>query len=72
MKLELQVAELEEQVDQRTYDLAAAVEEKEKLKTNLDQERESRQVCFTLSLSLSLSLSSPPSLSHSLTHCDHL
>ena len=44
VKLELQVAELEEQVDQRASDLSAAVEEKERLKTNLDQERESKQV----------------------------
>ena len=44
VKLELQVAELEEQVDQRTSDLSAAVEEKERLRTTLDQERENKQV----------------------------
>jgi outer membrane murein-binding lipoprotein Lpp len=44
IKLELQVAELEEQVDQRTSDLSAATDEKERLKNNLDREREGRQV----------------------------
>ena len=44
VKLELQVAELEEQVDQRTSDLSAAMEEKERLRTTLDQERENKQV----------------------------
>ena len=44
VKLELQVAELEEQVDQRTSDLSAAMEEKERLKNSLDQEREGKQV----------------------------
>ena len=44
VKLELQVAELEEQVDQRTSDLSAAIEEKERLKSSLDQEREGKQV----------------------------
>ena len=44
VKLELQVAELEEQVDQRASDLSAAMEEKERLKNSLDQERECKQV----------------------------
>lgn len=44
VKLELQVAELEEQVDQRTTDLLSARKEKEKLKTSLIQERENKQV----------------------------
>ena len=38
------MAELEEQVDQRTSDLSSAMEEKERLKNDLDQERESKQV----------------------------
>ena len=38
------MAELEEQVDQRTSDLSAAMEEKERLKNSLDQEREGKQV----------------------------
>lgn len=38
------MAELEEQVDQRTSDLSAAIEEKERLKSSLDQEREGKQV----------------------------
>ena len=44
VKLELQVAELEEQVDQRTSDLSAAMEEKERLKSDLDHERGGKQV----------------------------
>ena len=44
VKLELQVAELEEQVDRQTSDLSTAREDQERLKTDLFQEKESKQV----------------------------
>ena len=44
VKLELQVAELEEQVDQRSTDLSSARDEREKLKSDLATERETKEV----------------------------
>ena len=44
VKLELQVAELEEQVERQTSDLSSAREEHEKLKADLSQERQNKQV----------------------------
>ena len=44
VKLELQVAELEEQVDQQSTDLSSARDEQEKLKIDLATERERKEV----------------------------
>ena len=44
VKLELQVAELEEQIDKQATELLSAQEEQEQLKIDLAHERESKQV----------------------------